>query len=174
MNTSISNPEMEDKEALTAITASASPAESTPPSEPGWKSSLDDLTASETESHPHSAQPTDQLSFAGNGTLNYETRFEDAASRQKKVRPMQRRRFVFGLLFSCVGIGLMLMVAAGTLQGAGLNGRLSLPVVGLCMILGLMLLGGGFGVMATAAAGFDDNEFERLMNGEKNNVDDIA
>ena len=168
MSASTSNPEMKDEDLSTATNYGASQAE------PAWNSSLDQFTPAETELNPHSDPPTDQTSFAGNGTLNYETRFDDALSRQKKVRPMQRQRFVFGLLFSCVGIGLMLMVAAGTLQGAGLNGRLSLPVVGLFMILGLMLLGGGFGVMATAAAGFDDNEFERLMNGEKNNVDDIA
>jgi len=57
----------------------------------------------------------------------------------------------------------MLMVAAGTLQNHGINGRLSLPAVGLCMIVGLMLLGGGFGIMATSAATFDDREFDRLM-----------
>ena len=57
----------------------------------------------------------------------------------------------------------MLMVAAGTLQNLGINGRLSLPAVGLCMIVGLMLLGGGFGIMATSAATFDDHEFDRLM-----------
>lgn len=57
----------------------------------------------------------------------------------------------------------MLMVAVGTLQNLGINGRLSLPAVGLCMIVGLMLLGGGFGIMATSAATFDDHEFDRLM-----------
>ncbi len=57
----------------------------------------------------------------------------------------------------------MLMVAAGTLQNLGVDGRLSLPAVGLCMIVGLMLLGGGFGIMATSAGTFDDGEFDRLM-----------
>ncbi|MEZ6132860.1 MAG: hypothetical protein R3C59_29680 [Planctomycetaceae bacterium] len=80
------------------------------------------------------------------------------------ARPMNKRRFATGLLFATSGIALMLTVALGALQSAGANGRLSLPAVAVCMIIGLMLLGGGFGVMATAAATFDDAEFDRLMH----------
>ncbi|MEQ9406701.1 MAG: hypothetical protein RIK87_03205 [Fuerstiella sp.] len=86
-----------------------------------------------------------------------------APERRVRARPMQKQRFLMGLVFSTLGIGLMLIVAVGTLQGFGINGRLSLPVVGLCMIIGLMLLGGGFGIMATAAPTFDDDEFERMV-----------
>lgn len=50
--------------------------------------------------------------------------------------------------------------------------RLSLPVIAISMILGLMLLGGGFGVMATSAGTFDDDEFERLMAGEQRRFDE--
>ena len=77
--------------------------------------------------------------------------------------PMRKVRFLAGLVLSTCGVATMLMVAAGTLQTLGINGRLSLPAVGLCMIVGLMLLGGGFGIMATSAATFDDREFDRLM-----------
>ncbi len=76
---------------------------------------------------------------------------------------MRKLRFLTGLGLSTCGVATMLMVAAGTLQHLGVTGRLSLPVVGLCMIVGLMLLGGGFGIMATSAATFDDGEFDRLM-----------
>lgn len=79
------------------------------------------------------------------------------------ARPMQKRRFFTGMLFAGGGIGLMLCVAVGALHSAGASGNLSLPSVALCMIVGLMLLGGGFGVMATAAPRFDDSEFDRLM-----------
>lgn len=79
------------------------------------------------------------------------------------ARPMQKGRFFTGMLFAGGGIGLMLCVAVGALHSAGASGNLSLPSVALCMIAGLMLLGGGFGVMATAAPRFDDNEFDRLM-----------
>ena len=78
-------------------------------------------------------------------------------------RPMQKRRFLSGLCCSATGVALMLTVAAGGLQQVGITGRMSLPAVGICMIFGLMLLGGGFGIMATAAPKFDDGEFERLI-----------
>jgi hypothetical protein len=82
---------------------------------------------------------------------------------QPAARPMKKCRFLAGLILSTCGVATMLMVAAGTLQNLGINGRMSLPAVGLCMIVGLMLLGGGFGIMATSAATFDDHEFDRLM-----------
>ncbi len=78
-------------------------------------------------------------------------------------RPLQKRRFGTGLLLSVAGMFTILVVAFGGLQDAGLRGRVSLPVIGLCVIAGVMMLGGGFGLMATAAPGFDDDEFERLM-----------
>ena len=77
-------------------------------------------------------------------------------------RPMQKGRFMMGMLYTALGIGLMLAVAIGALQDAGVNGQMSLPAVGLCMVAGIMLLGGGFGVMATSSPTFDDDEFERL------------
>lgn len=86
--------------------------------------------------------------------------------------PMQLKRFLFGMLIATGGIALMLIVAFGILQGWGIHKDLSLPAIGLCMILGLMMLGGGFGVMATAAGTFDDDEFDRLMAGEKRELDD--
>lgn len=79
------------------------------------------------------------------------------------AKPMQKRRFLMGLLTAGGGIGLMLCVAVGALQSAGASGHLSLPAVSICMVVGLMLLGGGFGVMATAAPKFDDDEFDRLL-----------
>lgn len=79
------------------------------------------------------------------------------------ARPMQKGRFVMGLMIAATGIGLMLIVAVGALQSAGASGNFSLPAVAICMVVGLMFLGGGFGVMATAAPQFDDNEFDRLM-----------
>lgn len=84
-------------------------------------------------------------------------------STPRDSRPMRKVRFLTGLVLSTCGVATMLMVAAGTLQNLGVNGRLSLPIVALCMIVGLMLLGGGFGIMATSAATFDDQEFDRLM-----------
>lgn len=85
--------------------------------------------------------------------------------------PMQVKRFLFGMLIAAGGIALMLIVAFGMLQG-WVHKDLSLAAIGLCMILGLMMLGGGFGVMATASGTFDDDEFDRLMAGGKRELDD--
>ena len=38
-----------------------------------------------------------------------------------------------------------------------------LLIVAIFAIIGIMLLGGGFGLMATATPGLDDGEFNRLM-----------
>ena len=84
--------------------------------------------------------------------------------RQRGGRAMQKGRFLLGLMLSAVGIVTMLLVALGMFRVMGIEGQLSLPVVAVCMIIGLMLLGGGFGIMATASPTFDDDEFERLMN----------
>ena len=35
-----------------------------------------------------------------------------------------------------------------------------MPLVAISAIAGVMLLGGGFGLMATAVPGFDDGEFD--------------
>ena len=85
---------------------------------------------------------------------------------------MKVGRFLMGMLTSAVGVTTMLVVAFGVFQGWGMDERLSLPVIAISMILGLMLLGGGFGVMATSAGTFDDDEFERLMAGEQRRFDE--
>lgn len=81
-------------------------------------------------------------------------------------RPFQPKPFFFGLILATGGIGLMLFVAAGALHDAGGAGAVSLPATGLFMVLGLMMLGGGFGQMAISSPQFDDTEFQRLLNGE--------
>ena len=80
-----------------------------------------------------------------------------------RARPMQTGRFLLGLLLSTLGLGGMVLVVVSFARGGGPDAAYSLPLVAVCMILGLLLLGGGFGIMATAAPKFDDDEFERLM-----------
>lgn len=95
------------------------------------------------------------------------------ATRIKKnePRPFKPQQFLFGLALSAGGMVLMLFVAAGALHDVGGGGAVSLPATGLCMILGLMLLGGGFGQMAISSPSFDDTEFQRLLNGETKDDD---
>lgn len=91
-------------------------------------------------------------------------------SRKTGGQPMQVRRFMLGTLIAAGGVTLMLVVAFGLIQGV--DERISMPVIAACMILGIMMLGGGFGVMATSAGTFDDDEFERLMAGERRRFDE--
>lgn len=88
------------------------------------------------------------------------------------IKPLEKGRFAMGLLLSSGGITLLLFVAMGMLQQIGLNGWVSLPLIALTSIGGVMMLGGGFGLMATAAPGFDDGEFERLM--EAGNISNVC
>lgn len=39
-----------------------------------------------------------------------------------------------------------------------------MSLVALSVLFGVIMLGGGFGVMVTASAGFDDEEFEQLLH----------
>ena len=80
-------------------------------------------------------------------------------------RPLQILPFLRGFFISGGGLGLMMLVVVGVLRDIGVDGSLSLPVVAICMVMGLMMLGGGFGIMATAAPRFDDGEFDRLLSG---------
>ena len=85
---------------------------------------------------------------------------------------MDKGRFFFGMLLSSAGVGLLLFVAVGIVQQFGAGGRFSLPLVAVTAIAGVMMLGGGFGVMATASGGLDDGEFERLM--EAGNISNVC
>ncbi len=88
------------------------------------------------------------------------------------IKTLNKGRFATGLLLSSSGVGLLLFVAVGMLQQFGLNGWFSLPIVAITAIGGIMMLGGGFGLMATAAPSLDDGEFERLM--EAGNISDVC
>jgi len=91
------------------------------------------------------------------------TSASDATEPSRPRKPLQKRRFGSGLLLSFAGMATVLIVAVGGLQDVGVRGRISMPAVALSVIAGVMMLGGGFGLMATAAPGFDDDEFDRLM-----------
>lgn len=130
---------------------------------------MSDLSPS--QKHSDSAIPTEQVADtskvepislfdSGHGPS------DQAEFRRAESRPFKPRQFLFGLALSAGGMGLMLFVAAGALHDAGAGGAVSLPATGLCMILGLMLLGGGFGQMAISSPRFDDTEFQRMLNGE--------
>lgn len=81
-----------------------------------------------------------------------------------RIRTMQPVRFAMGLMISAAGIGMILSVALGMFQIRKFGGDMSLLIVAFVVLLGVMFLGGGFGVMATSSAGFDESEFDRLSS----------
>lgn len=87
--------------------------------------------------------------------------FESSGINIRAMRPM---RFSLGVLISTTGIGMILSVALGMFQIRKFGGDMSLLIVGFVVLLGVMFLGGGFGVMATSSAGFDESEFDRLSS----------
>ena len=176
MDNDTTNPAVKEPEFLSQLSNDqaipAAPAVNSP-----WQSTLADTTPTFnmlTDSQITPLRTDSENAARINGTTeesDNETRFFQTSASTSSARPMQIGRFLFGLLFSGIGLTLMLLVAVGTIQGFGMHGRLSLPAIGLTMILGLMLLGGGFGVMATAAPRFDENEFNRQMIGDMNRIE---
>lgn len=79
---------------------------------------------------------------------------------RRKFRPL---RFMVGLTLTTAGVSLILWIAIRMLDVHYLGGRFALALVAIVVMSSVMMLGGGFGLMATAAAGFDDHEFDRLI-----------
>lgn len=78
----------------------------------------------------------------------------------KRLQPV---RFASGLLLSTTGMGMILLVGIQMLEVQQLAGNFALALVAFGVLTGVTLLGGGFGLMATASSGFDENEFDRLL-----------
>lgn len=78
---------------------------------------------------------------------------------RKKLRPL---RFAAGLCLTTFGMGMVLFVGIRMLEVQQVGGDFALLIVAGSVLTGVTLLGGGFGLMATASSGFDEQEFDRL------------
>ena len=87
-----------------------------------------------------SAKAAESFDMTAPETFSLESPGSETSAERKKLRPL---RFATGLCLTTFGMGMVLLVA-----GSGLTG--------------VTLLGGGFGLMATASSGFDEQEFDRL------------
>lgn len=83
------------------------------------------------------------------------------ASAVRRVRPL---RFASGLVLTTSGMGMILLIGVRMLEVQQLGGDFALVVVAAGVLTGVTMLGGGFGLMATASSGFDEEEFDRLAN----------
>lgn len=78
------------------------------------------------------------------------------------VRQFQPFRFAVGLCSTTAGVALILAIGFRIIDGQKFSADFAMPLVAICILTGVMLLGGGFGVMATSSSGFDEAEFDRL------------
>jgi hypothetical protein len=111
---------------------------------------------------------TMMLPSADEGVENASARIwsDEAASRRaanRTPRPFRPMRFAFGLATTTAGMSAFLLVGIRILELRAIVGDFVLPLVGITVLVGIVLLGGGFGLMATAAAGFDEREFEQSI-----------
>jgi len=105
-------------------------------------------------------QPTSQtLPVPGYENTITMTASQQASSSVRKFKPA---RFATGLLCTTCGMAMILGVGVRVIEMRQFGEDLAMPLVAFCVISGVMLLGGGFGIMATSSSGFDEAEFDRL------------
>ena len=80
----------------------------------------------------------------------------------KTIKQFQPLRFVVGLSCTSSGVAIILGVGLRVVEMHDISNDFAMPLVAVCVLTGVMLLGGGFGVMATSSSGFDEAEFDRL------------
>jgi hypothetical protein len=102
-------------------------------------------------------------SESGDAALK-DTEEQTPARIRRKFRPL---RFIVGLTLTTISVSLILWVAIRVIDVHQLGGRFALALVAIVVMSSVMMLGAGFGLMATAAADFDDSEFERLIRSGK-------
>lgn len=115
-------------------------------------------TASETVTVV-SAKAAETFETTAPETYSLESPGPEASAERKKLRPL---RFATGMCLTTFGMGMVLFVGIRMLEVQQIGGNFALLVVAGCVLTGVMLLGGGFGLMATASSGFDEQEFDRL------------
>ncbi len=87
----------------------------------------------------------------------------EASAATEPRRTFRPLRFAFGLALTALGISMILFVAIRVFDVHYFAGRFAMTLVAMTILCGVIMLGGGFGLMMTASAGFDDSEFERLL-----------
>ena len=92
-------------------------------------------------------------------TFSLESPGPETSAERKKLRPL---RFATGLCLTTFGMGMVLFVGIRMLEVQQVGGDFALLIVAGSVLTGVTLLGGGFGLMATASSGFDEQEFDRL------------
>ena len=106
-----------------------------------------------------SAKAAESFDMTAPETFSLESPGPEASAERKKLRPL---RFATGLCLTTFGMGMVLFVGVRMLEVQQVGGDFALLLVAGSVLTGVTLLGGGFGLMATASSGFDEQEFDRL------------
>lgn len=92
--------------------------------------------------------------------LSENTVMSEVPAEPRRMQPLQ---FACGVLVTTAGMGLILLVGIKMLEVRQIAGDFALGLVAIGVLTGVTLLGGGFGLMATASGGFDEREFDQLI-----------
>ncbi len=85
-----------------------------------------------------------------------------AMDHSQPPRPLRPLRFAFGMLLTGCGMAMILLIAIRLIEVRLMGGDFSTSWVAVGVLTGILLLGGGFGIMASSSSGFDEDEFDRL------------
>ena len=105
------------------------------------------------------AKAAESFDMTAPETFSLESPGPETSAERKKLRPL---RFATGLCLTTLGMGMVLFVGVRMLEVQQVGGDFALLIVAGSVLTGVTLLGGGFGLMATASSGFDEQEFDRL------------
>jgi hypothetical protein len=105
------------------------------------------------------AKAAESFDMTAPETFSLESPGPETSAERKKLRPL---RFATGLCLTTLGMGMVLFVGVRMLEVQQVGGDFALLIVAGSVLTGVILLGGGFGLMATASSGFDEQEFDRL------------
>jgi len=106
-----------------------------------------------------SAETAEFSAMADSETFSLDAPGPETSAERKTLRPL---RFATGLCLTTFGMGMVLFVGVRMLEVQQVGGDFALLIVAGSVLTGVTLLGGGFGLMATASSGFDEQEFDRL------------
>jgi hypothetical protein len=105
------------------------------------------------------AKAAESFDMTAPETFSLESPGPETSAERKKLRPL---RFATGLCLTTLGMGMVLFVGVRMQEVQQVGGDFALLIVAGSVLTGVILLGGGFGLMATASSGFDEQEFDRL------------
>ena len=88
--------------------------------------------------------------------------FGQSNNTPKAIKQFQPLRFTVGLCCTASGVAIILGIGLRVVEMQDVSNDFAMPLIAVCVLTGVMLLGGGFGVMATSSSGFDEAEFDRL------------